>query len=194
MEWALLRPLAEEDRREILRLARRRRFKRGEFLFHEGDPGDTLHLIDRGHVAMRITTPLGDVATLTVEGPGGYFGELALVSESGSPNSTVVALDSVETLGLYRDQFEELRRTQPRFERILVTALADEVRRLSARLAEALYVPVETRVYPGLLRQRTPIRRRFLNKGLLDADETTKESSAGVFAGTILNEGALSVS
>jgi len=120
-------------------------------LFHEGDPGDTLHLIDHGHVAMRITTPLGDVATLTVEGPGGYFGELALVSESGTRNSTVVALDSVETLGLHRDQFEELRSTQPRFERILVTALADEVRRLSARLAEALYVPVETRVYRRLL-------------------------------------------
>jgi CRP/FNR family cyclic AMP-dependent transcriptional regulator len=151
MEWALLRPLAEEDRRAILRVARRRRFRRGEVVFHEGDPGDTLHLIDRGHVAMRITTPLGDVATLMVEGPGGYFGELALVSEAGIRNSTVVALDAVETLGLHRDQFDELRRTQGSFEGILTAALADEVRRLSARLAEALYVPVETRVYRRLM-------------------------------------------
>jgi CRP/FNR family cyclic AMP-dependent transcriptional regulator len=151
MEWALLRPLAEEDRREVLRMTRRRRFRRGEVLFHEGDPGDTLHLIDRGHVAMRITTPLGDVATLTVEGPGGYFGELALVSESGTRNSTVVALDAVETLGLHRDQFEELRKTQRSFEGILIAALADEVRRLSARLVEALYVPVDTRVFRRLV-------------------------------------------
>ena len=110
MEWELLRPLSEEERREVLRLARRRRFRRGEVLFHEGDPGDTLHLIDRGHVAMRVTTPLGDVATLIIEGPGGYFGELALISENGTRNSTVVALDAVETLGLHRDQFDELRR------------------------------------------------------------------------------------
>jgi CRP/FNR family cyclic AMP-dependent transcriptional regulator len=150
MEWALLRPLSEEERREVLRLARRRRFRRGEILFHEGDPGDTLHLIDRGHVAMRVTTPLGDVATLIVEGPGGYFGELALISEKGTRNSTVVALDAVETLGLHRDQFDELRRSYESFDRMLVIAMADEVRRLSARLAEALYVPVETRVYRRL--------------------------------------------
>src|SRR5271163_2421510 len=128
MEWALLRPLSEEERREVLRLALRRRFRRGEILFHEGDPGDTLHLIDQGHVAMRVTTPLGDVATLIVEGPGGYFGELALVSEKGTRNSTVVALDPVETLSLHRDQFEELRRTYESFDRMLVAALADEVR------------------------------------------------------------------
>jgi CRP/FNR family transcriptional regulator, cyclic AMP receptor protein len=151
MEWTLLAPLSEEERREVLRLARRRRFRRGEILFHEGDPGDTLHLIDRGHVAMRVTTPLGDVATLIVEGPGGYFGELALISENGTRNSTVVALDAVETLGLHRDQFEELRRTYESFDRMLVAAMADEVRRLSARLAEALYVPVETRVYRRLV-------------------------------------------
>jgi CRP-like cAMP-binding protein len=151
MEWAFLRPLSDEERREVLRLARRRRFRKGEILFHEGDPGDTLHLIDQGHVAMRVTTPFGDVATLMVEGPGGYFGELALISEKGTRNSSVVALDAVETLGLHRDQFEELRRTYESFDRMMVSALADEVRRLSARLTEALYVPVETRVYRRLV-------------------------------------------
>ena len=150
MEWALLRPMADEERREVLSLARRRRFKRGEIVFHEGDPGDTLHLIDRGHVAMRVTTPLGDVATLMVEGPGGYFGELALVSESATRNSTVVALDTVETLGLHRKQFEELRQKHRSFEQVLVVALASEVRRLSGLLAEAHFVPVETRVYRRL--------------------------------------------
>ncbi len=102
MEWPLLPSLSEVERREVLTLARRRRFRRGEVIFHEGDPGDTLHLIDRGHVAMRVTTPRGDVATLLVEGPGSHFGELALVSESGTRNSTVVALGATETLSLHR--------------------------------------------------------------------------------------------
>ena len=147
----MLGPLTDEDRREVLRLARRRRFKRGEVLFHEGDRGETLHLIDRGHVAMRVTTPLGDVATLIVEGPGGYFGELALVGELGTRNSTVVALDAVETLGFHRDQFEEFRRNERTFDEVLVVALAGEVRRLSARLAEAHFVPVGTRIYRRLV-------------------------------------------
>lgn len=179
MEWELLRPLTEEERREVLRRARRRRFRRGEVLFHEGDPGDTLHLIDSGHVAMRVTTPLGDVATLIVEGPGGYFGELALISENGTRNSTVVALDAVETLGLHRDQFEELRRTYESFDRMLVTAMAEEVRRLSARLAEALYVPVETRVYRRLVDLATV----FSTGGELSAIPLTQDDVASL-AGT----------
>jgi CRP-like cAMP-binding protein len=32
--------------------ARRRRFAKGEVVFHEGDPGDTLHLIAKGHFAV----------------------------------------------------------------------------------------------------------------------------------------------
>ena len=50
MDSALLAPLSDDERREVLHLARRRRFKRGEVIKHEGDPGNTLHLIDRGHV------------------------------------------------------------------------------------------------------------------------------------------------
>ncbi|MFV0308828.1 MAG: cyclic nucleotide-binding domain-containing protein [Desertimonas sp.] len=50
--------------------AARRRFRRGEVVFHEGDPGDTVHLVDKGHVAVRVTTPVGDVATVRVVGPG----------------------------------------------------------------------------------------------------------------------------
>jgi len=77
---------------------------------------------------------------------GRHFGELALVGETGTRNSTAVAIDATETLGLHRDQFDELRQKYRSFDDVLVVALANEVRRLSARLAEALYVPVETRV------------------------------------------------
>ena len=150
MEWKLLDPLSGEERRSLLARARRRRFAKGEVLFHEGDPGDALHLIDKGHVAMRVTTPLGDVATLLVAGAGDFFGELALVSDNATRNTTVVALDPVETLTLHRDQFAELRRDHPAVDRILVVALAEEVRRLSGRLSEALFVPVDKRVYRRL--------------------------------------------
>ena len=41
-----------------LRLAgRRRTFSRGEVVFHEGDPGDSLHRVTRGRFAARVTTP-----------------------------------------------------------------------------------------------------------------------------------------
>ncbi len=150
-DWALLGPLSDDERREVLKLARRRRFSRHEIVFHEGDPGDTLHLIDRGHVAARVTTPLGDVATLVVLGPGQHFGELALVTGTNTRNSTVVALDAVETLSIHRDEWDELRTRHSDIDRFLVSALAVELTRSSQRLLEALYLPVDKRVLRRLI-------------------------------------------
>ena len=146
VDWALLDVLPDQQRRALLSRTRRRRFKRGEVVFHEGDPGDALHLVDKGHVAVKRSTPLGDVATLLVLGPGDVFGELAVVAP-GPRNATVVALDPVETLALHGEVFDDLRLTHPAVDRVLIQALVAEVRRLSARLVEALYVPADKRIY-----------------------------------------------
>lgn len=146
MDWPLLQVLPADQRRRLLSRTRRRRFKRSEVVFHEGDPGDSLHLIDKGHVAVKRSTPLGDVATLLVLGPGDFFGELAVVAP-GPRNATVVALDRVETLALLGTVFDDLRETHPAIDRLLVHALVSEVRRLSAMLVEAHYVPADKRIY-----------------------------------------------
>jgi CRP-like cAMP-binding protein len=151
-DWALLQPLGAEDRRLVLSAARRRRFARREVLWHEGDPGDTLHLIDSGRVAIRVGTPMGDTATLTVLGPGEVLGELALVgAEAGIRSASAVALEKSETLAIHRDAFEELRREHPTVERFLVEVMAANIRRLSSHLLDALYVPAEKRVARRLL-------------------------------------------
>jgi CRP-like cAMP-binding protein len=152
MAWSFLQGVPEEDRRRLLAATQRRRFARREVLFHEGDPGDTVHLLDRGRVAVRITTPLGDVATLRVRGPGEVIGELALLGDgSFRRTATVVALERCETLALHRDQFAELRARHPSVDAFLVNVLAEEVGRLSGLLVEALHVPVDTRVVRRLV-------------------------------------------
>jgi CRP-like cAMP-binding protein len=132
-------------------LGRRRKFGRGEVVFHEGDPGDTLHLIERGHLAVRVTTPLGDTATLRILGPGEYFGELAVISP-GPRNATVLALEPTETVALHCDQINRLRREHADMDRVLLEAVIGEVRRMSAALLEAMYVPVPTRLVRQLVR------------------------------------------
>src|SRR5690242_9868008 len=150
MEFRLLEPLPVETRRELLARARRRRFAAGEVIFHEGDPGDAMHLLAKGHVAIRVTTPLGDTATLRVLRAGDHFGELSVVAPAPR-NATIVALDAIETLAVHRDDVEQLRREHPAVDRFLVDTLVQEVRRLSVLLAEALYLPVEKRTWRRLL-------------------------------------------
>ena len=146
----LLDVLDDDEQRDVLAAARRRRFKRNEVVFHDGDPGDALHLVVSGHFAIRITTPMGDKATVRVFGPADYFGELAMLS-SGPRHGSAICLDAGETLSLHREDFQELRATRPRINEVLTVALVTEVRRLSAALIEALYVPVERRVWLRLI-------------------------------------------
>lgn len=150
MEFDLLR-LEEPVRREVLAAAVSRRFDRGVVLFHEGEAGGSLHLLMRGRVAVRVTTPDGDTATLNVIGPGAAFGELSLLGVAALRTATVQAIEPVQTLVLQRADFERLRRHHPGVDRLLVEYLAAQVRRLSERLTEALYIEAPTRVLRRLV-------------------------------------------
>jgi CRP-like cAMP-binding protein len=146
MEWRLLEGVPGEQVRELLQIARRRRFVRNEVVFHRDDPGDSLHLIQKGRFSIRVMTPLGDVATIAVRGPGESFGEMALIAVEPRRAATVTALEDAETFAVYRAEFEQLRRTQRQIDGMLLRFLTNEVRVLNERLLEALYLPVEKRV------------------------------------------------
>jgi CRP/FNR family transcriptional regulator, cyclic AMP receptor protein len=151
VEWRLLAGVPAEDVRQLLQIARRRPFARNEVVFHRDDPGDSLHLISKGRFSVRVMTPLGDVATMAVRGPGESFGEMVLLSEDARRSATVTALEDAETFAIYRPEFDRLRQQQPAVDQLLLRFLTDEVRRLNERLLEALYVPVEKRVRRRLI-------------------------------------------
>jgi CRP/FNR family cyclic AMP-dependent transcriptional regulator len=142
----LFRELPEAELRRLVAIARRRRFGRNEVVFHQDDPADTLHLIARGRFAARLTTSLGDTVTLSVQGPGDAFGELALVEAGASRSSSVVALEPGETYAVASDDFDRLRRQYPSVNEVLVRLLAQRLRRQGELLVEALFVGAETRV------------------------------------------------
>jgi CRP-like cAMP-binding protein len=151
MSFDIFRSLSEIERRAVLASTRRRRFGRREVLFHEGDPGDTLHLIDKGRVAVRITTPAGDAATVRVLGRGDVVGILAVLEDGGRRAATVMALEPTETLSLDRPQFVALRAAHPAVNQFVIDVLAADVRRVDTLLMDALYAPVDRRLVRRLL-------------------------------------------
>jgi CRP-like cAMP-binding protein len=160
MEWRLLEGVPPEQVRELLSIARRRRFARNEVVFHRDDPGDSLHLIHKGRFAIRVMTPLGEVATIAVRRPGDSFGEMALIATQPRRSATVAALEEAETFAVYRAEFDRLRATHPYVDEFLMRFLTNEVRMLNERLLEALYLPVDKR-----------LRRRLLELADLYPDE-----------------------
>ena len=95
---------------------------------------------------VRATSPLGSVVTMAVIGQGGVFGELALFDDAARRTATIRALEATETMSLFRDQVAELRRQAPTVDVAIMRLLREEIVRLSERLVEALYLPVEDRV------------------------------------------------
>ncbi|HEX8511204.1 MAG TPA: Crp/Fnr family transcriptional regulator [Propionibacteriaceae bacterium] len=149
--WPVLASLDEEEVVRVLGAGRRRRFQRGEVLFHHGDPGDSFHLVDVGRVMVRVLSPRGDQVILSVIGPGGSFGELALVDGHGHRTATVTAIQTCETISLHKTQFEQLRTARPELDRFLVASLAQQVAQLSEQLLEVLFLSTKLRVVRQLL-------------------------------------------
>jgi CRP/FNR family transcriptional regulator, cyclic AMP receptor protein len=171
MEWALFDGLAPEGVERILAAARRVRLSRGEILFHEGERGDSVYLVETGKVAVRISTSEGALVTVALLGPGSAVGELALLDDERR-TATVQAVEPVAVLRLYRRDFAELRRQHPSVTEFLVKSLAATVRRLDAQLVEAFHLPAEARV-----RRRLHALAEVYDKGarVIQVDLTQEE-------------------
>lgn len=143
--------LPADEAERVLAAGRRRRFRRGDHLFTEGDAPDGLHLIMDGCVAIRVSTEAGDRATIDVVGPGDAIGELALLLPEARRAATAVALEAVETIVLSATSFAELRDRFPSVTDQLLSVLARRNRTMDALLADALYATAEMRVGRRLL-------------------------------------------
>lgn len=132
-------------------LARRRSFARNEVICHEGDPADSLHLVEHGHLAVRGGLASGATATFTVLSAGDYFGELALLRADHRRTATVVALEPSRTLTVAASAFDALCRRNPAIERLVSVLLADRIDLLSRRLVETMYESLDRRLCRRLL-------------------------------------------
>lgn len=136
---------------ELLASARKRKFRRGDTVFHEGDPGESMQIIDSGHLALRLETPRGDICMARVFGPGDMFGRVALAGIEAVREATVVSLDDSVTYELFRKQIDDLRRAHPSVNDALIAMAGMQLRTVSVHLLEALYLDADRRVRRRLL-------------------------------------------
>jgi CRP-like cAMP-binding protein len=145
-----LAQLPDAERTKVMAAMRRRRFAAGEVVCHEGDPGDSCHLVVEGRFSVSVTTRFGDSAVLAIHSVGEVFGELALVRPDGTRTATITALEPSATMELHRREFDTLSEQHPAVLRFLVGLLAARVVRLSGAALSGLFESVDTRVYRQL--------------------------------------------
>ncbi|MEW5990354.1 MAG: Crp/Fnr family transcriptional regulator [Chloroflexota bacterium] len=136
---------------------RARRFRSGETIFHQDDPGDALHVVAAG--AVKIVLPSAEdeepaiIATLR---PGDFFGELALFDDAPR-SATAVALGVTETLVLRREAFLGLIDEDPSLRRALLSSLADEIRSITVHVGDLHFLDLPARLARRILREAEPL-------------------------------------
>ncbi|HET9456419.1 MAG TPA: Crp/Fnr family transcriptional regulator [Candidatus Limnocylindrales bacterium] len=131
---------------------RTRRFRKGETVFHQDDPGDALFIVASGSVKVVLPSNEGsEPAIVAVLGPGEFFGELALLD--GAPHSaTIVAVEPTETFVLRREAFLDLIDTEPALRRALLASLAVEIRRLTGHVEDLHFLDLPGRLASRIVR------------------------------------------
>lgn len=148
---ALFGPADPEALQDIARQLRRRRFRRHEIIFHQGDPGDALHVVTSGAVKIVLPGAEGDEAIIATLRSGDFFGELAILD--GAPRSaTAVAIEASETWTLSRELFHSLLDRDTSLRDALLSGLAHELRRLTRQVEELHFLDLAGRLAMRLAR------------------------------------------
>lgn len=100
-----------------------RSYAPGEILFHEGDVGRALFILESGHVEISRRSATGDVSQVVVLKPGDYFGEMSLLDERPR-TATAAAMDQVQVYLLYKTELEKLVKSVPHVGAAIMTHLA----------------------------------------------------------------------
>ena len=123
----LFADLSETELQALARELSRVQFQKGDAIFYEGDPGQTLYIVESGHVRIYLHCEDGQETSVNVCTSGDIFGELAVID--GLPRSaSAIALEDSVVLALSREQFRECTRRYPQLALNFLKALSVRVR------------------------------------------------------------------
>jgi CRP/FNR family transcriptional regulator/CRP/FNR family cyclic AMP-dependent transcriptional regulator len=165
--------------------AARRSFRRGEVVFHKGDPGTTMFVIIEGQVKIVLTSESGEEAVLGVLDVGDFFGELSLID--GQPRSaTITATDPTDTLVLHREALLDVIKGSPEVAIGMLRILAQRLRETDEMVQDAVFLDVPARLAKKLLeladsygtetQEGIYIRQRITQQELATMVGATRES------------------
>jgi hypothetical protein len=111
----------------------RRKLATGEFLFHEGEPGTLVYLLESGALKIAIIRD-GQEITIRTVWPGETVGEMAFLDRSPR-SASVIALEPSSLIAIELEQFREYLNRQPAWLRGVIETLLKRLRELTEQLA-----------------------------------------------------------
>jgi CRP-like cAMP-binding protein len=159
--------------------ARQRSYRRGQYIFHQGDTGDAVFVLTEGRVKVIFASADGDEMILATLQPPDVFGELALI-DGGPRSASIQTLEPTAVLTLTRATLLELMSRQPAVTDVILRSLGMLVRRMIAQAADLVFMDLHGRVAKLLLRMIEDLSDHSSQLTSLDLKMTQSDLAAMV--------------
>ncbi len=147
----LFSELSNEDIQRIAGSGVVKSFPKHTVLISEGDQSDFLYVILEGKVKVFVSDESGKEAILNIQGPGEYFGELALIDEVPR-SASVMTLTPSRLAFVSRADFEACLAEHPNLALKLIRTLTQRIRSLTEVVKNLALHDVYGRVARTLLK------------------------------------------
>lgn len=141
--------LADEQLEMITGMISRRRYKKGQVIFFEGDLSDKFYIISQGKIKMFKHTREGKEQILYIRAEGDFIGDLSLLKKSPFPYNAE-ALEDVNVCTLSKDDFDKILKDNPEISLRILESVHDRLVSLENLVQTLSTKDVEARI-AGLL-------------------------------------------
>lgn len=148
-----------------------RRFQKGDFIFHEGDQGDSLFVLAEGRVKIFVTSEDGAEMVLATLRPPETFGELAVIDQ-GPRSASAKAIEPTTLLAFTRASFLQLLQEHPALMQSLYRSLGMLLRRVLEHASDLIFLDLPGRVAKLLVTMAEEVGARHEEGTLLDLGMT----------------------
>ncbi len=125
-------------------------FERGESIFTQGDPADSVFYIRKGAVKLSVVSKQGREAVIAIVEPGDFFGEGCLAAQP-LRLSSATTVTAASVLRLEKGRMVRLLRGRRAMSERFITHLLTRNMRIEEDLVDHLFNPSERRLARALL-------------------------------------------
>ena len=122
-----------------------RSYRRDQFLWYQGDPGDHLVVIVDGLVKITVASERGDEMVLATVGNGDVLGELSVIDQ-GPRSASAVAVQATTALVVNRTALLAAMQQSPALLDALLRTLGAMLRRLTEQTTDLVFLDLGGRI------------------------------------------------
>jgi CRP/FNR family cyclic AMP-dependent transcriptional regulator len=127
-----------------------RELRRGDVLFHEDDPADTVYIVVQGRIAIAKRSIDGRESVVALMEPGDLFGEMQLFERQGR-TAEARALEQSQVLAIGYAPIRDVYEQRPELLWGVVALLAGRLRTMDVALADSVFLDVTGRTAKRLV-------------------------------------------